>query len=89
MNSNPGQFICFTFIFVSLENRICLSRGVRVAGAAWLAATRIMAGVGDLVQRIRDDRTGRVLGCRVIERSGGIICGLHHVRGDEEREFLG
>jgi hypothetical protein len=27
------------------ENRVCLSRGVQVAGEAWRAATRIVAGV--------------------------------------------
>jgi hypothetical protein len=48
-----------------------------------------MAGVGDLVQRTVDDRTGRVLSGRAIERSGGAVCGLHRARGDEEREFLG
>jgi hypothetical protein len=47
---------------VHLENRVCLSRGVQVAGAAWRAATMIVAGVGGRVQRIRDGRTGRVLG---------------------------
>jgi hypothetical protein len=26
--------------------------------------------------------------CLVIERSVGAVCGLHHVRGDDEREFL-
>jgi hypothetical protein len=62
---------------------------VQVAGAAWQAAMRIMAGVGDLVQRTGDDRTGRVLGGRVIERSGGAMCGLHYARGDEERGFFG
>jgi hypothetical protein len=50
---------------------------VQVSGAAWRAATRIMTGVGDLVQRIRDDRTGRVLGGRAIERSGDTVCGLY------------
>jgi hypothetical protein len=30
-----------------------------------------MAGVGDLVQRTRDGRTGRVLGDRVVEKLGG------------------
>jgi hypothetical protein len=60
-----------------------------VAGAAWRAATSIMAGVGDLVQRTGDGRTGRILGGRVIERSGGAVCGLHHARGDDERGFLG
>jgi hypothetical protein len=67
---------------------VCLSRGVQVAGVAWRAATRIMAGVGDLFQRTRDGCTGRILGGRVIERSGGAVCGLHRTRGDEEREFL-
>jgi hypothetical protein len=38
-----------------------MSRGVQVAGAAWCAATRTVAGVGDLVQRTGDGRTGRVL----------------------------
>jgi hypothetical protein len=37
---------------------------------------RIMAGVGDLVQRTEDGRTGWVLGGRVIERSGGAMCGV-------------
>jgi hypothetical protein len=50
---------------------------------------RTMAGVGDLVQRIGDGHTGRVLGGRAIERSGGAVCGLHHARGDEECGFLG
>jgi hypothetical protein len=62
---------------------------VQVAGAAWHAATRIVVGVGDLVQRTRDGRTGRVLGGRVIERSDDVVCDLHCARGDEEREFLG
>jgi hypothetical protein len=66
-----------------------LSRGVQVVGAAWSAAMRIMAGVGDLVQRTRDGRTGQVLGGRAVERSGGAMCGLHLARGDEERGFLG
>jgi hypothetical protein len=47
-----------------------------------------VAGVGDLVQRIRDGRMGRVLGSRTIERSGDAVCGLHHTRGDEKRGFL-
>jgi hypothetical protein len=60
-----------------LENHVCLSRGVQVTGAAWCAATRIVAGVEDLVQRTGDGRTGRVLGGRAVERSGGAVCGLH------------
>jgi hypothetical protein len=80
------------FYFLSLfrlENRVCLSRGVQVAGAAWRASMRIVAGVGDLVQRTGDSRTGRVLSGRAIERSGGAMCGLHRARGDEEHGFLG
>jgi hypothetical protein len=53
------------------------------------AATRIVTGVGDLVQRMGDGRTGRVLGGRAIERSGGAMCGLHRACGDEKHMFLG
>jgi hypothetical protein len=49
---------------------------------------RIMAGIGDLVQRTEDDHTSRVLDGQTIGRSGDIMCGLHRVRGDEERGFL-
>jgi hypothetical protein len=55
---------------------------VQVAGAVWRAATRTVARVGDLVQRIEDGRTGRVLGGQAVERSGGAVCGLHLTRGD-------
>jgi hypothetical protein len=65
-----------------------LSRGVQVTGAAWRTAMRIVVRVGDLVQRIGNDRTGRVLGGWAIERSGDVACGLHRARGDEERRFL-
>jgi hypothetical protein len=44
---------------------------------------RIVTGVGELVQRTRDGLTGRVLGDRVIERSGDAVYGLHRARGDE------
>jgi hypothetical protein len=66
-----------------------LSRGVHVAGAACRAAMRTVAGVGDLVQRIRDGRTSQILGGQAVEMSGGAVCGLHRARGDEERRFLG
>jgi hypothetical protein len=56
---------------------------------AWSAATSIVTGVGDLMQRIEDGHTDRVLGGRTIERSGDAMCDLHHARGDEEREFFG
>jgi hypothetical protein len=87
------RIVLFRFVFLlSLfcsENRVCLSRGVQVAGAAWRAATRIVVGLGDLVQRTGNGRTGQILGGRAIERSGDAVCGLHHARGDEERGFLG
>jgi hypothetical protein len=72
-----------------VENHVYLSRGVQVAGAAWRAATRIVAGVGDPVQRTGNGRTGRVLDGQAIERSGGAVCGLHRARGDDEHGFLG
>jgi hypothetical protein len=50
---------------------------VQVAGATWRAAMRTVAGVGDLVQRTGDGRTGQMLGGRAVERSGGTVCGLH------------
>jgi hypothetical protein len=49
---------------------------------AWRAATRTVTGVGDLVQRTGDGRTGRVLGGRAVERSGGAVCCLHLACGD-------
>jgi hypothetical protein len=62
---------------------------VQVAGAAWHAATRIVVGVGDLMQGTGDGHIGRVLGGQAIERSGGAVCGMHRAREDEERGFLG
>jgi hypothetical protein len=72
LNSNPEQ-VPFVFLvpLFHLENCVCLSRDVQVAGAAWRAATKI-----------RDGRTGRVLGGRAIERSGGVVCSLHLAHGD-------
>jgi hypothetical protein len=56
---------------------------------AWRTATRIVARVGDLVQRTGDGRIGRVLDGRTIEMLGSAVCGLHRACGDEEHEFLG
>jgi hypothetical protein len=39
----------FYLYFCFVENRIFLSHGLPVTGAAWRVATRVMAGVGDLV----------------------------------------
>jgi hypothetical protein len=81
--------VVLPLFFVSLENRVYLSRGVQMAGATWRAAMRIVTGVGDLVQRTGDGHIDRVLGGRVVERSGDTVCGLHHARGDEKHEFIG
>jgi hypothetical protein len=73
---------CFSFIFVSLENHVCLSRGVQVAGMAWHTVTRTVAGVRDLVHWTGNGRTSWVLSGRAVERSGGAVCGLHLARRD-------
>jgi hypothetical protein len=77
---------CFVFLLslFRLENRVCLFHDVQVAGAAWRAVTRIVAGVGNLVQRTGDGLTGQVLDGRAVERSGGAVCDLHLTRGDKE-----
>jgi hypothetical protein len=72
-----------------VKNRVCLSHNVQVIGAAWHAVMRIMAGVEGLVQWTGDGRIGRLLGGRVIERSGGAVCGLYHAHVDEKHMFLG
>jgi hypothetical protein len=79
--------VCFVFLLPLFrsENHVCLSHGVQVADAAWHVAMRTMAGVGDLVQRTGDGRTGCVLGGHAVERSGGVVCGLHRACGDEDR----
>jgi hypothetical protein len=83
LNSNLGQFhFVFLLPLFCSENRVCLSRGVQVAGVAWRVATGTVAGVGDLVQRTEDVRTRRVLGGRAVGRSGGAVCGLHLAHGD-------
>jgi hypothetical protein len=66
-----------------------LSHGVQVAAAVWRAATRIVAGVGDLMQRIGDGRTSPVLIGQMIGRSGDGMCGLYRAHEDEKCEFLG
>jgi hypothetical protein len=76
MNSNLGHFGCFTYIFVSCENRVCLSRGVQVIGAAWRAAMRIMAGVGDRVQRTRDGQVQVGYSTARRSRSRVILCAV-------------
>jgi hypothetical protein len=48
-----------------VENHICFSHGVQVIGVTWWVATRIVAGVGDMVQMTRDGRIGRLTLCAV------------------------
>jgi hypothetical protein len=43
---------------------------------------RTVVGVGDLLQRTEDGRTGQVLDGLVVKRSGGAVCGLHLACGD-------
>jgi hypothetical protein len=74
-------FVFLLSLFRS-ENHVCLSHDVHVAGAAWRAATRTVAGVGDLVQRTGDDRTGQILGGRTVERLSDIVCDLYLTCGD-------
>jgi hypothetical protein len=73
---------CFLLCLLHSENRVCLSRGVQVAGAVWHVATRTVVGVGYLVQRTGDGRTCQVHGGRAIKRSCGAVCGLHLAHGD-------
>jgi hypothetical protein len=74
----------FSFIFVSFRES-CLFVSWCVGGRCG----RIVAGVGDLVQRTGDGRTGQVLSGRAIKRLDSVMCGLHRALEDEEREFLG
>jgi hypothetical protein len=86
---NPRRFGYFTFIFISFEESCLLVSWCAGDSAAWCVAMRIVAGVGDLLQRTRDSHTGRVLGGWTIERLSDDLCGLHRARGDEEHGSLG
>jgi hypothetical protein len=46
--------VVLPYYLCCVEKHICLSRGVQVIGAAWWAATRIVARVGDLTQSTED-----------------------------------
>jgi hypothetical protein len=77
-----GTFLFLPLSLFHLENLVCLSCGVQVASATWRAATRIVVGVGDLVQRTGDGRTGQILDGWMIERSSDVVCDLHREHGD-------
>jgi hypothetical protein len=73
----------FSFIFVSFGESFLLVSWCASGRCGMACSDEVMAGVGDLLQRTVDGRTVRVLNGRVIERSGGAMCGLHHARRDE------
>jgi hypothetical protein len=63
-----------------VENRICLSHGVQVIGAAWQAATRIVVGVRALAQRTEEGQAQ--VGYSVAGRLRGwvtlcMVCTMH------------
>jgi hypothetical protein len=63
-----------------VENHICLSRGVQVAGAAWRVTMRIVPGIGDLGQSTGDGQ--EQVGYSVAGQSGGqvmpcAVCTVH------------
>jgi hypothetical protein len=80
---------CFSFIFVLFGESHLLVSWCAGGRCGMACSDEDRGRVGNLVQRTRDGRTGRVLGGRMIERSSGAMCGLHRARGDEERVFLG
>jgi hypothetical protein len=80
---------CFSFIFVSFGEPHLLVSWCAGGRCGMAFSDEDRAGVGDLVQRTRDGCTGQVLSGWVIERSGGVMCGLYRARGEKEREFLG
>jgi hypothetical protein len=65
---------------------------------SWCAGDRCDMASGDEVRdrsmrpHVEDrgwSSTGRILGGRMVERSGDAVCGLYHAQEDKEHEFLG
>jgi hypothetical protein len=71
-----------------VENHVRLSRGVQLVGATWRAAMKIVARVGDLVQRTGDGRISQILSSQTIERSDDVMCDLYCAHEDKKRGFL-
>jgi hypothetical protein len=70
----------YYYIFISCEESCLLLSWCVVTDATWRATTRIVAGVGDLVQRIRDGQAQ--VGYSVVKQSGGrvtlcAVCTMH------------
>jgi hypothetical protein len=83
LNLNLGHFGGFYLLSLyRVENHVFLPCVVLVIGMSRQAATRIVTGVGDLVQSTRDARTCQVLDDRVIERPSDAVCGLYHAQRD-------
>jgi hypothetical protein len=61
----------YHIIFVRVENHICLSYGVQVAGVTWRTVMRIVAGIWDMLQRTGDDQAH--IGYSVAGQSGGRV----------------
>jgi hypothetical protein len=53
------------------------------------AAMRTVTGVGDLVQRTGDGRTGQILGGWAVERSGGCDRTPSEMRGPSSKIWIG
>jgi hypothetical protein len=80
---------CFSFTFV-LFGESCLLVSRCAGGRCGMACNDEDRGRSRRPgAEDRDGHTGRRLGGRVIERSGGAVCGLHRGRADEEHGFLG
>jgi hypothetical protein len=63
-----------------VENHVYLSYGVQVIGVTCRVATRIVVGVGDMMQRTGDGQAQ--VGYSVVERSRGrvtlcVVCTVH------------
>jgi hypothetical protein len=82
--------VVLPYYLFRVEKHVCLSRDVKVIGAAWRAATRIEARVGDLVQRTGNNQAQVRYSMARRSRSRVTLCGVCTVhKGDEERRFLG
>jgi hypothetical protein len=74
----------FSFIFVSFGES-CLLVSWCAGGRCGMTCSNEDRGKSRrLGAEDRDGRTGQVLGGRVIERSSGVVCGLHRARRDEK-----
>jgi hypothetical protein len=73
--------VVLPYYLFHVEKRVCLSCNVYVTSAAWRAAMRIEAGVGDLMQRIVDGQAQ--VGYSMAGRSRGrvmlcVVCTVHN-----------